>query len=217
MARKGTVRVVGSSTLSVVPDRADLQFEVHAREGERRRAYDRAAALSKKLTSTLDSFAVPPSQRQTRAVVVVENRDPKSGAVRGYDATYRVMVRLEGDIDAGELIESAVRDAGATVVGPRWSVSPNHPRRLDAYRQAARDAADRARAYSEGLSLGVGAVLSVDEGQSAVIPRPLGGMAMASRGFAAGPEPIEVEPGEVELTAAVTVEFLLAKAGSENT
>ena len=87
-----------------------------------------------------------------------------------------------------------------------WSRTTRPPQGL---RAAAADARRRARAYADGLGVALGPVVSVDEtGQDEPAPR---GRMMTAMATAAADEstPLDVNAGDMEVSAEVVVTFTL--------
>lgn len=211
MEGKRTVTVVGTATLDVDPDRAEIRFEATGIGGDRARAHEDVAKAVASLTKVLDAFEVPERRRQTTAIRVWEVRDERKGQVRHYRATCGVTVGLGAGDRIGELIDDAVRDARVSVSGPNWHVSRDHPARSQAYEAAARDARARAEVYAAALGLKLGEVQTVDEsggGGTVPIARPM----FMARAAAAEAPALELDPGTVEVSASVTVGFAIAEA-----
>jgi uncharacterized protein YggE len=84
-------------------------------------------------------------------------------------------------------------------------VNLDNPARAEACRQAIADARQKAEAYSQALQLRLGSVETVTEAEAAGRHGHFpAGVALA----AAGPE-LEINPGQLEVSAAVDVTYLL--------
>ena len=90
-------------------------------------------------------------------------------------------------------------------------MEPSNPAHPDACRLAAADARRRAEAYAAGLGLALGPVVLVDETPD--VPRPLPRAMMAKAAMADDSVPIEVNAGDLEVTADVRVTFALVERG----
>jgi uncharacterized protein YggE len=108
--------------------------------------------------------------------------------------------------DAGKLIDVAIKAGANEVQGPEFTLA-NSDAALDEARTAAvATARARAELYAKAAGLKVKRIASISEGAGApeLGPRPIMRMAMAEAG-AAPP----VQPGELSLSAQVTISFEL--------
>jgi uncharacterized protein YggE len=125
----------------------------------------------------------------------------------GYQARNSVMVRTQKLDDAGKLVDALVKAGANEVNGPMFSVAD--PEAATNRARAAAVARGRARAeiYAAAAGMTVKRIASISEpGTEPPVPvnRPM--MRMAAD---AAPEATPVEPGELSLTARVTMTFEL--------
>jgi uncharacterized protein YggE len=155
----------------------------------------------------LDELEIAPSDRSTTGVSVHEDFDHTSEGRRslGHRAVCAVAVRLTELELIGRLITRATTELDARVDGPRWQIAPQNPVRLEAARQAAADGQRKAQAYAEGVGAHLGALVRLVEPESETFSRRSGRIQALSA--SAGGMPIE--PGEQEITAAITITFVL--------
>ncbi|HET8977231.1 MAG TPA: SIMPL domain-containing protein, partial [Solirubrobacteraceae bacterium] len=153
----------------------------------------------------LTELGVDPGDRSTTGITVFEEFDhtPAGRRSLGHRAIARVSVRLTDPDLIGRLIAQATEDLAARIDGPRWLISPTNPVRLEAARQAAAEGRRKAQAYAEGVGAKLGRLIALDEADHHIAARAAGGL----RPMAA--EPMPVEPGEHEVTAAVRATFAL--------
>ena len=129
--------------------------------------------------------------------------DNQPPVLTGYQVTNTVAVRTRALADAGRLVDALVAAGANQISGPAFRVE-DADAALDAARTGA-VAAARARAtlYATAAGLHVARIRSIVEGGGdGFAPRPV---MMMSRAKIADATP--VEPGEVALTARVTVVF----------
>ncbi|MBO0768165.1 MAG: SIMPL domain-containing protein, partial [Solirubrobacterales bacterium] len=129
----------------------------------------------------------------------------------GHRATTSVALRLVDASLIGRLVSSASDAVGASVNGPEWRISASNPVRREAARAAAADARDKAAAYASGVDAQLGALLYLAEPAD---PRFRRGQAeMVARAAAGGAPEMEIEPGELEVKAAIDATFTLEPLG----
>ncbi len=128
--------------------------------------------------------------------------------VSGYRARNVLVIRVEDLSKIGPLVDAAT-DAGATNLDSiSFGLKNDKAARKQALMDAVREAREKAEAMAEGLGLRLGEVYSVEEGGGPIVrPFEMPMMAMARTADRSAP----VMPGEVSLSASVTVRFTLVK------
>jgi uncharacterized protein YggE len=194
------------------PDRAEVHLHLHHVAPTPDAALQHVGDRSRRLEALLEELGVDRSSWSGSGVSVSEFREWQDGrhVPRGYRATSHVLVRLADPDTIGRLLAEAVRQVGAAVVGPHWIIDAGNPAYLEAYRLAAEDARRRASAYAEALGLALGSVEALEEpglnqfGHIEVVS--------ARRGALAEDEGVPVNPGSVDVSAAVVATFALTEA-----
>lgn len=205
-----TVVVRGSGTAPARPDRAVLVFDLAHTAPTPQEALQQVAERTARLELVLRDRGVGEADWTTTGVTVEAAYEWRKDqqVLLGQRAANRMQVTTRDPALVGRLLTDAVEVAGARVGGPLWVVEADNPAHSEACRMAAADARRRAEAYAVGLGLLVGSVVEVDE--TPVEPgRPVGRavMAMAAAPDASGP--VEVNAGELDVTAHVKVTFTL--------
>jgi uncharacterized protein YggE len=205
----GTLGVRGQAVVPGRPDEVELGFTLTAVEQKPEDALSAVASRSQVLSGLLDETGVPAAMRSTTGVSVAEELEYRDGRSvhRGYRATERVRVRLSDASVVGSLMREAVGRAAASVDGPRWRLLRSNPAFAEACAEAARDARRRADAYALALGYRVGAVERATEPTVRIEPpQP----AMRLMALEAAPDPeLSIEAGDLDVTAAIEVVFLL--------
>jgi uncharacterized protein YggE len=216
--RPPIVAVMGRAVVPAQPDEVRLALTVKGRAATAEAALSDVATRSEALEHLLGESGVARSQWTTSGVSIEEEqefRDRRTIRI-GFLASNRLIVRLTDPGAVGPLIGEATRRAGAEVAGPLWQVALDNPARTEACRQAVADARRKAGAYAEALGMALGRVLVVSEpGVSLPGPRfarvPV---AVAQRlAMAEGGADIDVQPGDLDISAAVQVTFTLVAPG----
>jgi uncharacterized protein YggE len=229
MASERTVTVRGTATIRVVPDEAQLELSLFKVDRRSEDAHADVATRAQQLEALLDELEIPAADRTTTGVSVAPESEWTGSRWqrKGWRSSMRTVVRVHDPATVGRLIAEAVDRVEATVRGPWWSLSPNHPSRVDACTAAAEEARRRAEAYVRGLGLAAGDVVEIREpgvgrasGDLDVFTHPVAAppafSLMADRAGDQRPPPpeVNVEPGEVEVSGAVEVTFALAPSSS---
>lgn len=129
----------------------------------------------------------------------------KPAKIGGYRARNVLTVRVDDVSKVGPLVD-AVTAAGATNVDSiSFGLKNDKAARRQALIDAVKEAREKAEALAEGLGLRLGEVFSVDEGGGPIV-RPYAAPMMAR-----AEKSTPVMPGEVSVSANVTVRFRLVK------
>jgi uncharacterized protein len=149
------------------------------------------------------SLSLSPQQRYQ------PNQPP---VITGYQARNSVTVKTTKLADAGKLIDALVKAGANEVNGPMFSLTDPESALNEARAAAVAKAQARAAIYAAAAGMVVKRIVSISEaGAEMPGPRPmLRTMAMAD---GAG-EPTPVEPGELRLSAQISVTFELEKKKS---
>jgi len=204
-----TVTVRGKAVLRAEPDEAMLLITLSALENDPGQALADVSRRSDALIALLDQLGVAKQDRSTTGVTVYEEFDHTRSGRRslGHRAAANVSVRLTDAEPIGRLIAKATTELQARIDGPRWQIAARNPIRLEAARQAA-DGQRKAQAFAEGVGAKLGRLVKLIEPDV-----EFAGPRMRRSGFvamaAAAAEPMPIEPGEHEVSAAVDVTFTL--------
>jgi uncharacterized protein len=202
-----TVTVRGDGLVRAEPDEAVLWITLSALRDRPGEALADVSARTAALVALLDDVGVSKGDRSTTGITVAEDFDHTQEGRRslGHRATSGVSVRLTDPDLIGRLVVAATQDLDARIDGPRWLISLDNPRRLEAARRAAADARRKAEAYCEGVGAKVGRLVELSEpGQHQ------GHVVFATAARASRNDGMPVESGEHELTASVWATFELS-------
>lgn len=212
------VTVRGEATVRVRPDLAQLSLEIIKVDRHPDDAHADVARRSQAMDALLEELSVPKERRTTTGVSVRPEQEWSGNrwVRKGWRASNRVLVRLEDPSVLGRLVGEAVDRVEATVEGPWWTVSQQHPAWMEAYTGAAEQARTKAGAYAGALGCTLGAIAEIREpgtghGGEPPIARVAFSQSLAasaSRAVEEAPQ-IEVDPGEIEVSGAVEVTFAL--------
>jgi uncharacterized protein YggE len=205
-----TVTVRGEAVVRAEPDEATLWIMLTALKEDPGQALSDVSRRSDGLIAMLNEFGIAKADRATTGVTVYEEFDHTRGGRRslGHRAIANVSVRLTDPEVIGRLIVRATTELQARIHGPHWQIAPQNPVRLQAAREAAADAERKARAYAEGVGTRLGRLIKLAEPDAVPLrPRSSTGAPMALT--AAGGQPMPIEPGESEVTAAIDATFAL--------
>jgi uncharacterized protein len=189
----------GHGDVTAVPDEAVVSAGVNTHATTAAAALSQNAQLMQQVIAALKNAGG--SDLQTQEVSLNPQTDD-GGTVTGYVAQDTVSAKAK-IAAAGALIDAAVGAGANTVDGPSLDVSDSDALYRDALKQAVADARAKAEALAQAGGFTVGPVFSVSE--SGAAPEPFY-RAAAAQAVAA---PTPVEPGTQDVTADVTVSFLI--------
>jgi uncharacterized protein len=206
-----TVTVRGEAVLRAEPDEALLWLTLTALDDDPGRALADVSRRTAALGAMLDELGVDKKDRSTTGVSVNEEFDHTRSGRRslGHRAAASVSARFTEPESIGRLMTRATAELQARIDGPRWQIALRNPVRLEAAREAAADGRRKAQAFAEGVGAKLGHLVKLTEpGLESAGPmmRRAGFHAVAA---SAGGEPMPIEAGEHEVSAAVDVTFTL--------
>ncbi|HSM77258.1 MAG TPA: SIMPL domain-containing protein [Bryobacteraceae bacterium] len=207
--QKPVVRASGEATVTVKPDRAEIDIGVVT---EARSAQEAAASNARGTAAVLEKIkglvAAAGSVRTVNYSLSPKYTYPQNAApvIEGYTATNTVQVTAD-DLDlVGKLIDASTGAGSNSINGIRFTLKNDQAVRAEALRQAAQAAKANAEAIAQSLGLQVTGIVSAEsEGASGVVPLRQPMMMMAK---AAAPTPVEA--GTIEIHASVTVTLAVA-------
>jgi len=205
-AEPASISVTGEATVSVPPDRAQVEAGVTSDAKTAREASEANNAAMGKLLLALKAANIDQKDVQTSWLSLQPQYTPNRAgpaAVAGYRASNRVTVRLHDVTKVAGIIDTLV-GAGATDIGGiNFMVSQASKLLDDARTEAVADARRKAEIYARATGVTLGAPLSVSEGGA---PMPLFKGRMAASQMAA---PAAVAPGEETLAVTVNVSWAI--------
>ena len=204
----------GTAESKVAPDMATIRIGVETQAKTAKEAQVGTNALAQRLIAAAmkvvpDAKAFQTSDLSLQPQYTGSTRPGQNDPphIASYVARNVLTVRLDDVTKVGPLVD-AVTDAGATNVDSiSFGLKDEKPARRQALMNAVRDARDKAEAMAAGLDVTVIEVFSIDEGGADVRPYAVPMMAMSREAKA------PVMPGEVSLSANVTVRFRFSRAG----
>lgn len=204
------ITVSGEATISVAPDRAEIEAGVTSDAKTAREASDANNAAMGKLLLALKAANIDEKDIQTSRLSLqpqyAPNR-PGPSPVVGYQASNRVTIRLHDIPKVASTIDILVGAGATNIGGIGFSVSNASKLLDDAREKAVADARRKAEIYAKAAGVTLGAPVDISE-QGAPGPMPFRKMAA---GMAVSPTP--VAQGEETLQVTVSVSWAIKQAG----
>ena len=219
--RGPTLTVVGTGEAFGKPDRAVVRIGAVAQSRQAAAAQQEVSETVTKTIEAIKAVGIDEKAIRTAGVSlhpVYTDFQPRPGAegqpqepkISGYRASNSIEVRVDDLSKLGPAIDAGVGTGANTVEGVTFELKDDQPQRKEALKQAAEDARGKAEALAAAMGMELGGVLEVIEGggQTPPIPFRAGRMALGAEAAMATP----IQPGELEVNAAVTITYRL---GSE--
>jgi uncharacterized protein len=202
------IRVTGRATISVPPERADVDVGVvteatEAREAARRNAEKLDAVKQAVLAAVGRDTKLETVQYSLQPVY---RRSPEPGnepTVSGYTATNVLRVKELAIDSVGSVIDAATRSGANTVSNIGFGLRNEDEAKLRALGAAAVDAREKAEALAHALGVQTGRILSVLEGEPDVV-RPMPAF-RAQMSIAPAEPQTAIGPNAIEFHASVTL------------
>jgi len=204
-----SITVTGTGRVSAPPDMAQISAGVVSEAPRASDAVKANSAAMQKVLAALDAAGIDRKHVQTSRFDVspVYSESPpgrRTPVITGYRAANQVSVEVH-DVDKVGAVLDALVAAGANDLGSiSFGVAEPAPLLDEARKKAIADARRKAQLYAAEAGVALGRVTQIEEG-GAGVPRPVPYMRMEA---AAAPPP--VAPGQLDLSADVTVTFAIA-------
>ena len=203
-----TIEVDGNGEARTSPDTADLSVAIETSGKTAEEAANRNAALAEKVTAAVKAKLGDKGKISTGGYSLNPQYDQRPGhenpTIIGYTAQNSIVVET-GAIDlVGALIDSAISAGANRVDYLNFTVKNDIKPRTEAIAIATRDARAQADALASALGVKLGKVVKATTLAQAR-PIPMQRMAMPMAMEAAKSTP--VEPGEVTVSATVSLTF----------
>jgi uncharacterized protein YggE len=203
-----TVTAPGTGKAAAIPDMATMSFGVTAQAKEAKSALDQASAEAAKITDALKKAGVADKDIQTQDVSVYPQYDPNnSKTITGYQASLSVSAKVRDIASLGKVISAATAAGAEQINGPTFGLSEKSTYQDEAIQKAVDDAKAQATSMAKASGKQVGDVLSISSvGVNAPSPIMFGAADYAPT---AGAKSVPIQPGQLDVTANVTVVFQL--------
>ncbi|NTW28857.1 MAG: SIMPL domain-containing protein [Coriobacteriia bacterium] len=200
-----TVTAAGAGKTVAAPDMAEMYFGVSVRADDAATALSQASANAEKIASAVKGAGVSAQDIQTVNVSVYPLQTSLGGniTITGYQASVQVRAKIRDIKTVGTVITAANKAGANEIGGPSFTLADDSNVRNEALTLAIADARKRADAMAKAVGKSLGETISVSESGVSV---PIYTKS-ASADLAGATVPIE--PGQLNVTASVTVVFEL--------
>jgi uncharacterized protein YggE len=206
-----TITVQGNGQVQVSPDEATVRLGVTRQAESAQDAQEQVNVVAQALLEGIARLGVDKSQVQSSQLTLFpiyqgqRPNEPSEPKIVGYRATNVVSVRLEKLNLIGPVVDAGLKAGANQVEGVSFDLKDDLPARERALRQAVKEARAKARAIAEALDVRLGDVMEVQEGGVNIRPPVMENVRMMA--MAASDASTPVSPGQVSVSAAVTIRF----------
>lgn len=200
-AEAGGITVIGTASVSSVPDRAEVSFGV---ESQGRTAKAALAANAAEMRKVIAAVKAAGGTDVTTQSVSLSPRYDEKNEVQGFVAVNSISATIRDLGKAGALIDAAATAGANQIYGPSLSRGDQAELYRQALKAAVANASVNARVLAAAANLSLGRVTAIVEGGGAPQPLPYA----ADKAMALGSTPFE--PGTQQTTATVSVTFSVA-------
>ena len=208
-----TITVSASAEVSAQPDEAVVRLGMLAQAPEAADAQQRVNETMQRILAAVTGLGIPERSVRTEDLSLspvyadqrpMPDREPQEPRIVGYRASNVVTIEVTDLARIGEIIDAGIGAGANQLQGISFRLRDDGEARAEAMRQAVAEAAVQAKAIADALGVRLGPVQEVVAGGYDVRPpTPYVGARFAVAEMAATP----VQPGEVGITASVTVTY----------
>lgn len=205
------VTMTGQGVVQGTPDRAFVTVGVEIRNPDTKVAQEQAAVAMQNIQDRLKSLGIPESALPTSSFNVTQDWEYVQNRrnLRGYVVSNQMEVRVDDIANVRQVIDQAIA-AGANVIhGVRWDMKNRDALERQALRLAFEDARARAQVIADAAGAILRDVIEVQEARAGM-PVPVryrASLGSGGVGGGVGEGLTVINPGEMEIRAAVTVSF----------
>ncbi len=211
-----TISLSATGTVRRTPDQAVVSLAVETRAPTAKQAAQQNAQKMDAVIRAIRAAGIPGERIQTEGYNL--NPDytfvnggpgrPNEQRLVGYVANNTVRVVVDTIARAGAVVDAAIAAGANRANGISYQLRDPDAARRDALKLAVEAARRDAEALAQAAGQSLGALLQLSTGYQET-PRPLFAMRADMAAPAAAPPPTPVEPGQMEITASVTVVYRL--------
>lgn len=210
-SKQAQITATGTGIVNTTPDQARVSLGVLATAPNAKKAQEENAALTNKVISALTKAGIAKDKIETQGYSIwpeysyPKRGDDKPPTISTYRCSNTLIITVDDIKKAGKIIDTAVAAGANSMENIHFLKKDTGPQQRQALQKACQDARLKAEAMANGLGVKLGNIASVEESSGVTPPTPLYGMKTMEAADGATPTPIQ--PGELEVSANVTVVF----------
>lgn len=221
LPRSPVVTVSASADVAIDPDRAVVRLGVTAEAADAGEAQDQVNTIMAQVIEAVNEVDIPERAVQTEGLTLYPvyrdsrprpaDQEDSGPRITGYQASNIVSIEVARLERIGDVIDAAIGAGANQLQGISFSTSDDAGARADAMRLAVANARLQAESIAEALGMRVDGVREVVAGGYDIRPpRPY--YAEQGQRMAMDMASTPVQPGEVEISASVSITYELAPA-----
>jgi uncharacterized protein YggE len=201
------ITTTGNGLILADPDEATVRLGVTKQARTAAEAQAQANEVIQPLLSRIDALGIDRKNVQTSRLMLnpVYSSQPGAQTIVGYRATSTLSIRLTDFTLIGKVIDASIAVGGNTLEGVSFGLRDDMSARLEALKQAAQEAKAKAEALAAALGVRLGVLFEVVEGGASWAPMAMDFAKTEAMVQAETP----VEPGQITVTASVTVRYVI--------
>ncbi len=207
-----TITASGTGSVIGTPDRAQISLAVETENIDVKAAQAENAAIMTKVMDALKAAGIPKDALKTTGYniypVYDDSKFPIGQKIKAYRVTNTLTVTLHDVSRTGEVIDIGVANGINQANSIQFLLSDEQAQvlRTEALKEATARAAADAQTVATALGVNITAVKTVDVGQGYT---PVLFQNYARSDSASGVAPTPIQPGDVTVTATVSVTYLI--------
>jgi uncharacterized protein YggE len=206
------ITVNGNGSARVDPDMATVRLGVQSQAKTAQEAQSQASAAGQKILAAVARLGVDRKDIQTSGLslfpIYSESRPGQTTppSVVAYRAQNTISIRVLDLTKVGPVVDATVAAGSNEIQGVEFGLRNDGEARRNALKSAVAEARAKAEAMAEALGVSLGAIYEASEGGVQVMP-----LAMARGAFMDAQASTPVSPGQIDVTATVTLRYRIGR------
>jgi hypothetical protein len=212
LQRPATLTVTGEGTVTRAPDRATISFRIETNNDQAAAATSANSAIAAALQKRIAALNIPASAVSTSGYALTytphpQKPDPASTQRYGFTVERTIDV-VDDNVDgAGAVVDAGVAAGVTSINGITFVLRDQHAAIRSAQTAALADAVAQARSLAVAANVRLVRIRAISPSGGPGPIRPLARMTLAAAAM-----PTTIDPGNLSVTANVTVEYEIAPA-----
>jgi len=209
--QSGRLQVTGNAVITAAPDLARITLGVETSSTSAEEAVSENAQRMDSVLAALRALGVEQSAMTTSGynVYSYDNTFGRSTPAEEITTTYHVQngitITTENLDEVGLIVDTAVKAGANQVRNVTFDIADKQDMQLQALQVAIEQALTKANVMAQSAGETIGGIVSIDEEYGTYVAKSEA-MPMMAVGFDGGAQ-TSISPGEIEVTARVTMEF----------
>jgi hypothetical protein len=201
---KETIDVSETATIMKPADRVLINVGVEITKDSASEAEEENTKITNQIYESLKSLGLSESEYSTEYYNVYPNRNWNTNTIDGYTVSHNIKIDTEKIDLAGDILDKAIESGANQIYGLQFSLKEETEKsaREEAYKKASENARLKAEAIAKGLGVKITKIVKITDSSVDYYPL-LRDVAYAEDSTIK----VEVNPGEVTVTASISVSY----------